>query len=125
MAASEPELGPDRGEEPRESLFAPLPVDGVWSSVGLGRGQFATILVASSLLFLLWGGPLWNDPRGAHFGRLVASYALIPVLCAAALARNRRLTAATFLGASGVLAFLKLIVTASLDLFIGTAFPPR
>lgn len=121
MSAGEPE----RGEERPERLFAPLPVDGVWSSVGLGRGQFFAILVASSLLFLLWGGPLWEDPRGAHLGRLVASYALIPVLCAAALARNRKLTATSFLAASGVVALLKLLVTAGLDLVIGTVFSPR
>jgi len=121
MSAGEPE----RSEQGRPRLFAPLPVDGFWTSVGLGRGQFFAILVASSLLFLLWGGPLWEDPRGAHFGRLVASYALIPVACAAALARNRKLTVTMLLGASGGIALLKLLVTAGLDLVIGTAFSPR
>lgn len=121
MAREEP--GEPRRE--RERMFAPLPVDGVWSSVGLSRGQFFAILAASSVLFLLWGGPLWRDPRGAHLGRLAASYALIPLLCATALARNRNLTLSTFLGASGVIAALKLLVTAGLDLVIGTVVPPH
>lgn len=113
------------GDRDRERLFAPLPVEGAWSAVGLTRGQFAAILVASTLLFLLWGRPLWQDPRGAHFGRLATSYSLIPALCAAALARNGKLGIPNFLGATGMIAFLKLIVTAGLDLVIGTVFTGR
>ena len=116
---------PGNGDRRRGPLFAPLPVDGVWTSVGLSRGQFFLILVASSLLFLLWGEPLWKDPRGAHLGRLVASYAFIPVACAAALAWNRKLTIPTLSAASAVIALLKLLVTAGLDLVIGTVVAPR
>jgi hypothetical protein len=106
-------------------LFTACPRDGVWTTVGLTRAQFFGILVASTLVFLLWGGPLWAPDRGGDFPRLVASYLFIPLAVAGALARNRKLRLALFLGATGVLAIAKLVVTAGLDVALGIALGTR
>jgi hypothetical protein len=96
-----------------------LPEHGIWTAVGLTRAQFFGILLASTGLFLLVGGPLWTHLREGHFARLAWSYAVIPPLVALALARNRRLEPFLVLGASGVIAFAKWILTAALTLLLG------
>jgi hypothetical protein len=104
---------------PTPRWFSAFPQHGIWTAVGLSRAQFFGILLASTALFVLIGGPLWTHLRGAHFGRILWSYATIPPLVAAALAYNRRLEPRLVLGASGVLAFAKWILTAALTLVLG------
>ena len=102
-------------------LFGPIPERGVWTAVGLTRAQFFAILAASTILFLGIGGPLWADLRGAHFGRIAWSYAAIPPLVFIALYRNGTPRPALVIGASGVIGFVKWILTALLTLLLGLA----
>jgi hypothetical protein len=56
---------------PRRAPFiSGLPEHGIWTAVGLSRGQFFGILLVSIGLFLLVGGPLWMHLREGHFARL-------------------------------------------------------
>jgi hypothetical protein len=109
--------GPSSTERP--PFIGGLPEQGIWTAVGLTRGQFFGILLISIALFLAIGGPLWTHLRDGHFARIAWSYAAIPPLVALALARNRRLELFLVLGASGVIAFAKWIVTAALTLVLG------
>ena len=109
----------------RTRLFAPLPRDGFWTSLGLTRAQFFGILLASCAVFLLWGGPLWLRLGGDDFARLASSYALIPVAVAAALSWNGKLRFSLFFAATVVIAILKLVVTAGIDLALGIALGTR
>ena len=111
----------DPASTPRRRFLAPLPTTGVWTSLGLGRGQFLSIIAASCLLFLLWGGPLWQHLGERDFPRLATSYALIPLLVFAAQRWNGPVRWSLFAAASGVIAVLKLLLTAALDLVIGLA----
>jgi hypothetical protein len=124
---SRPQTQPAGESRPRarSAWFAPLPREGFWTPLGLGRGQFFGILLASCAIFTLWGGPLWWHLREPHFGRLIVSYLLIPILVLAALLRNGRCRAGLFLGATVVLALLKLVLTAGLDLVLGIALGTR
>ncbi len=109
----------------RQRLFAPFPETGPWSALGLTRGQFLGILALSVAVFLLWGGALWSHLGGREFGRLAASYAVIPIAVAAALYRNSRLRWPLLLAGSGVIGILKLVATAGLDLLFGLAVGAR
>ncbi len=100
-------------------FFGPLPERGIWTGVGLTRAQFFVILSASTALFLAIGGPLWTNLRGAHFNRIAWSYGAIPPLVALALYRNGTPRPALVLTASGVIAFVKWILTAALTLLLG------
>jgi hypothetical protein len=95
-------------------FFGPLPERGPWTAVGLTRAQFAGILGLSILLFLLVDGPVWEHVRDRHFRRITISYAAIPLAVAWALARNGSLRPHLVLGASAVIALLKLVLTAGL-----------
>jgi hypothetical protein len=95
-------------------FFGGLPEDGPWTPLALTRGQFFAILGLSLVLFLFVGGPVWQHVRGAHFMRIMVSYAAIPVAVAAALARNGKITLRLLLAGSAVLALIKLVVTAGL-----------
>jgi hypothetical protein len=112
------DLDPTR---PRARFFGPLPTTGVWTSLGLTRGQFLGILVLSCAVFLFWGGPLWLHSGGRDFPRLTTSYAVIPFGVLAAQLRNRSFRLPLFAAASAVIAVLKLVLTAGLDLAIGIA----
>ena len=103
------------------SLFGPLPVAGPWTPLGLSRRQFLAILGLSAALFVLVGGPLWNHVRDAHFWRLGVSYAVIPPGVAWALHRNHTLSPWRILAASGVIALLKLVLTAGLLILVALA----
>lgn len=111
-----PPTPPSRGP-----LFAPLPVDGPWTTLGLGRGSFFGILVLACAVYLLFGGPLWLHLRENDFARISISYALIPPLVALAQWRRGTLKLATWLAASGVIAALKLLATAALAVALGIA----
>lgn len=110
-------------ERPRERarLFAPLPVHGPWTALGLGRGQFCAILLGACLLYLLVGGPLWLHLGQRDFLRIAVSYAAIPLAVAWAQRRNRTWTLTTWLAASGVVAALKLLATAGIAVVVGIA----
>jgi hypothetical protein len=104
---------------PRPRFFAPLPERGIWTAVGLSRGQFLAILALSIALFLVVDGPLWSHLHDSHFTRIMWSYAAILPLTAAALWWNDSFRPTLVLGASVVIAFVKWIVTAGLTLAIG------
>jgi hypothetical protein len=95
-------------------LFGPLPEHGPWTVVGLTRTQFGAILGMSVVLFLFVDGPLWAHVREPHLRRIAVSYAAIPLAAAWALGLNGRLRLHFVLGASAVIALLKLVVTAGL-----------
>ncbi|MEW6268708.1 MAG: hypothetical protein AB1689_05350 [Thermodesulfobacteriota bacterium] len=105
----------------RERLFAPLPVHGPWTMLQLSRTQFLLILAAACALYAFAGGPLWRHLGDNDFLRIAVSYAIIPPAVALALHRNRALRVSTWLAASGVIAALKLLLTALLALALGIA----
>lgn len=105
----------------RARLFAPLPADGPWTQLGLGRGQFFAILAGAVLIYIFVGGPLWAHLRQNDFVRITVSYAAIPLAVAWAQRRNRTLRLTTWLVASGVLAALKLLATAGIAVALGIA----
>jgi len=98
----------------RGRLFGALPTHGIWTSFGLGRGQFLATLGVAVALFVIVDGPLWDHLRDAHLRRIVVSYAVIPLAVGLALARNRAFGWRALVGASAVLALLKLVITAAL-----------
>ncbi len=98
----------------RRELFGPFPEHGIWTAVGLARGQFLAILALSVALFLAVGGPVWRHLHDAHFTRIAVSYAVIPLAVALALRRNGTLRPGLLLGASAVLVGVKLLLTAGL-----------
>jgi hypothetical protein len=100
--------------EPRARLFGPLPAHGIWTAVGLTRGQFLAILALSVALFVFVGGPLWRHLGDGHFARIMVSYGIIPPAVVAVLARKGSLRTRFVLAASGVIALVKLVVTAAL-----------
>jgi hypothetical protein len=95
-------------------FFGALPERGPWTAVGLTRGQFAAILGLSVGLFVFVGGPVWMHVRDHHFARIVVSYGAIVPATAAALQRNGRARWPLVVGASAVVAAVKLVVTAAL-----------
>jgi hypothetical protein len=103
----------------RTSLFGPLPANGPWTALDLTRGQFVGVLLLACTAYVFTGGPLWQHLGESDFLRIVLSYALIPLLVAVALSRNRALHLSRWLAASGVLAALKLLVTALLAVAVG------
>ncbi len=98
----------------RRRLFGPLPTHGVWTSLGLTRGQFLSILAISVALFVLIDGPVWRHVHDRHFGRIVLSYGFIVPAVAATLYRNGYLRLGPVCGASVVIALVKLVLTAGL-----------
>jgi len=105
----------------RASLFGPLPTRGIWTALDLTRGQFLAILTSSVILFLFIGGPLWTHARQSHFWRINLSYAIIPPAVAAAFYRNGKMRLVPIIVASGVIALVKLVLTAVLLVLIGVA----
>jgi|SRR6516164_9889600 hypothetical protein len=106
---------------PASRLLGPLPQVGPWTRLALTRGQFVGILVGSIALFVLVGGPVWRHVHDGHFLRITVSYGVIPVAVAAALAYNRALRPSVFVGATVVIASVKLLATAGLLLAVAIA----
>jgi hypothetical protein len=104
---------------PRTPLFGSLPARGLWTALDLTRGQFVGIVLLACVVYAFAGGPLWRHLGENDFLRIVLSYALIPLLVAAALAWNHALRLSRWLVASGVLATLKLVLTALLAVATG------
>jgi hypothetical protein len=103
------------------SLFGAFPTDGIWTTLGLGRLQFFAILAVSIALFVFIDGPVWRHVHAAHLRRITLSYGVIPVAVAAALAWNRTPRLSLLIGASAVVALIKLVVTAGLLVAIALA----
>ena len=66
------------------------------------------------MLFVFVDGPVWRHVHASHFRRITVSYGVIPIAVAAALLCNRRARLRLVLGASAVLALVKLVLTAGL-----------
>ena len=98
-----------------------FPEHGIWTAIGLGRGQFFAILGVSLAVFALLGGPVWTHVRDAHFARIAVSYAVIPPAVYVAMRRNGRAGLVSVGLASAILAFVKLVVTASLFVVLAIA----
>jgi hypothetical protein len=110
-------------ERSKSPFFGPLPIEGVWTAVGMTRGQFAGIVVLSTALFVFIDGPIWSGVHDSHFARIVYSYALIPPLVAAALHFNGRLGWGLAIAASVVVGLVKLVLTAVIVVVVGLANP--
>ena len=93
----------------RTRLVGPLPTTGPWTAVGLTRAEFFAILGLSVLGFVVIGGPVWRQPHGSHFVRIVASYGLIVPIVALVLRREHPFPAGRVLAASALLALAKLV----------------
>jgi hypothetical protein len=98
----------------RGSLLGGIPERGVWTALGLRRGQFLAILGGAVLVFLFLGGPVWRHVHDGHFARIVVSYAVIPPAVWVALRRNGSRGIVAVGVAATVLALIKLVVTAGL-----------
>jgi len=105
----------------RARLFTPLPVHGPWTPLHLSRAQFVTILGGACVIYTFTGGPLWRHVGQNDFVRIATSYAIIPLAVAVALRRNGSLRFTSWLVASGVIAALKLLLTALLAVTLGIA----
>jgi hypothetical protein len=105
----------------RGSFVDGFPKHGIWTAIGLGRGQFFAILGVALLVFLFLGGPVWTHVRDPHLLRIVVSYAVIPPAVCLALLRNRACGVVTVAVASAVLAFVKLVLTAALFVALALA----
>lgn len=103
----------------RSPLFGPLPASGPWTALHLTREQFVAILLIACAAYAFIGGPLWRHLGESDFHRIVLSYALIPLLVAGALSWNHALRLPRWFVASGVLAALKLVLTALLAVATG------
>lgn len=100
-------------------FFGGLPSQGVWTTVHLSAGQFVAVLALSVVLFVFLDGPLWRHLHDGHALRLFASYAVIPVGVALALARNRQLRWMPLLGGTLVIGVIKLLLTAFIVMLLG------
>ena len=89
-------------------------MEGVWTALGLARGQFFAILALSLVVFLFFDGPVWRHLRDPHFARIVVSYAVILPAAWIALRRNGRTGIVAVIAAAAALAFVKLLLTAGL-----------
>lgn len=105
----------------RTPFFGALPERGVWTAVGLTRGQFFAILGLSVALFVFVGGPVWAHLRGGHLARIAMSYGVIPPAVAFALRHNGSARLPLILGASVVIALVKLLLTAMLLVVVALA----
>jgi hypothetical protein len=84
---------------------------------GLSIVAWSLLLCVSIGLFLAWGGLLWKAPRQAsHVMRFVVSY--LTVVPLALLALRRRWSWPHFLATVGTLWSIKMLVTATLYLFL-------
>jgi len=110
--------------KPTSSTFEPFPTRGVWTAIGLSRTAFFVILLGASAIYVLWDGPLWSRLGRDDFGRIVVSYSIIPIAVLVGLARNGTLRLATFVTATGVIAALKLVLTAALALIFDLGTMP-
>ena len=103
---------------PPPRFFGALPEHGIWTTVGLRRGQFLAVLGVSIGLFVFVGGPLWAHVHDHHLARIAVSYGAIPVGVALALRANGTLRPALVVGGSAMIALLKLVLTAALLLIV-------
>ena len=100
-------------------FFGPLPTRGMWTAVGLTRGQFFFILTVSIVLFLFLDGPLWLHTHDSHFWRIGWSYLAILPMVWVALYRNGKAGVGMIMAASVVVGLVKLVVTAVTLVAIG------
>lgn len=79
---------------------------------GLPASALAALVIASSGLFLLWGGPLWRAPREAsHVARFAVSYLAVIPAAALLLLALRRLTGPHLLGSTALAWASKMLIT--------------
>jgi hypothetical protein len=109
----------DDGAQAR--FFGGLPERGPWTAVGLTRAQFLGILALAIALFVFVGGPVWTHVHDRHFARITVSYGVIPLAALAAQRRNGAVRPALVVGATVVIALVKLVLTAGLLVVVALA----
>lgn len=95
-------------------FIGPFPTRGPWTALGLSRSWFFTILMLSVLAFTFIEGPVWSHVHDSHFWRIGLSYTLIPIAVALAFGRSWRARLGQLVAAVGVIALLKLVLTAAM-----------
>lgn len=82
---------------------------------GLPIWGLAGLITFSALLFLLWGGPLWESSRGAsHVGRFAVSYLAVVPAAAALLSLRRTFSGGHLAATCGLAWAAKMVVTSLL-----------
>jgi hypothetical protein len=109
---------PTPSDRAQPRFFAPLPSHGIWTPLGLERGQFLLVLALACAAYALFPAPLWRHPGSDDFVRIATSYGVIPVAVALALHRNGRARLGTFVAGTATIAALKLLITAGLALVV-------
>jgi hypothetical protein len=102
-------------------LLGSFPKDGIWTAVGMTRGQFLGIIAVSTALFVFIDGPVWHHLRDSHLARIIWSYTMIPPAVAGALYLNRKPRLGLLVAASVVIGLVKLVLTAVILVLIGLA----
>jgi hypothetical protein len=88
---------------------------------GLRASSMTLVLTASVLVFVFWGGPLWNAPSGSsHIPRIVISYLMVIPIAAAILTVTRRWHWVRLVSSTALLWSAKLLITASLYSLLAT-----
>jgi len=118
-APGDPSKGTRSGAKGHAPFFGPLPTRGIWTAVGLTRGQFFFILTVSVAMFVFLYGPLWLHARDSHLARIVWSYLVIVPMVWAALYRSGKARVVTVVAASVVVGLVKLVLTAVILVAIG------
>lgn len=113
------EKAPEVHESRPAPFFGPLPTRGMWTAVGLTRGEFFIILTVSVVMFVFLYGPLWLHAHDSHFARIVWSYLVILPMAWMALYRNGKARIGTVVAASVVIGLVKLVITAVILVAIG------
>lgn len=100
------------------SFFGRFPERGVWTQLGLSRAQFLAIIAVSVAAFVFIDGPLWRHVEANHFRRIVASYALIPMLFAGCQLMRNGIDVWRLVAGSILIGVIKLLATAFLVLIL-------
>jgi hypothetical protein len=102
-------------------LFGSFPKDGIWTSLGLTRGQFLGVITGATVLFVFIDGPVWTHLHTSHLARIVWSYLMIPPAVAGLLYLNGKLRLGLFIAGSVVISLVKLVLTAVILVLIALA----
>jgi hypothetical protein len=102
-------------------LLGSCPKDGIWTAVGMSRGQFLGVIALSTALFMFIDGPVWQHLRDSHLSRIIWSYMMIPPAVAGALYLNGKRSLGLLVAASVVVGLVKLVLTAVILVLIGLA----
>jgi hypothetical protein len=115
------DVAADTKSEGSWPLVGLVPKDGIWTAVGMTRGQFLGVIAVSTALFVLIDGPVWQHLRDSHLSRILWSYMMIPPAVAGFLYLNGRTRLGLLVAATVVIGLVKLVLTAVILVLIGLA----